>query len=137
MTQGTTRCLLFLPVFLQNRHRLTVHAFCTDGKKRRIAVTIALLVLADTGLAMLVWWLVVGLVAGFLAGLVMRGSGFGVVGDIVAGIVGAIIGGWLFGLLGIHAGGGLIGTIIVAFVGACLLIGILRLLTRGSARSGL
>lgn len=100
-------------------------------------MTIALLVLADTGLAMLVWWLVVGLVAGFLAGLVMRGSGFGVVGDIVAGIVGAIIGGWLFGLLGIHAGGGLIGTIIVAFVGACLLIGILRLLTRGSARSGL
>jgi len=94
-------------------------------------------VLADIGLATLLWWLVVGLVAGSLAGLVMRGSSFGIVGDILAGLVGAIIGGWLSGLLGIHTEGGLFGTILVAFVGACLVIGLLRLLTRGSTRTGL
>ena len=73
----------------------------------------------------IVLWLVVGLVAGFLASRVMRGGGYGVVGDIVVGLIGALIGGFLAGLLGLGSFG-LIGTIIVAFIGACILIAILR-----------
>ena len=78
----------------------------------------------------LIWILVVGLIAGWLAGKVMRGAGYGVVGDMIIGVVGALIGGWLFGKLGIGLGGGLLGQIIVAFVGAVILIFILRLLRR-------
>jgi uncharacterized membrane protein YeaQ/YmgE (transglycosylase-associated protein family) len=97
-------------------------------------MAVAAIVLADLSLSTVIWWLVVGLIAGFLAGLVMRG-GLGIVGDIIAGIIGAFIGGWVFSLLGISVGGGLIGSIIVAFVGACILIGLLRLVSRGSART--
>ncbi len=92
---------------------------------------VAALVLADISLSTLVWWIIVGLIAGFLASVVMRGGGYGIVGDIIAGIIGAFIGGWLFGVLGISVGGGLLGSIIVAFVGACILIAILRLFSRG------
>jgi uncharacterized membrane protein YeaQ/YmgE (transglycosylase-associated protein family) len=81
-------------------------------------------------LAAIVWWLIVGLIAGFLASVVMRGGGYGVVGDIVVGIVGALIGGFLANLLGLGASG-LVGTIIVAFIGACILIAILRAVSRG------
>ena len=81
-------------------------------------------------LAAIVWWLIVGLIAGFLASVVMRGGGYGVVGDIVVGIVGAIIGGFLANLLGLGASG-MVGTIIVAFIGACILIAILRAVSRG------
>ncbi len=70
------------------------------------------------------------MIAGFLASVVMRGGGYGIVGDIITGLVGAFIGGWLFGVLGISAGGGLLGSIIVAFIGACILIAILRLFSR-------
>ncbi len=77
----------------------------------------------------LIWFLLIGLIAGALAGRVMRGAGYGIVGDIIIGIIGAILGGWLFGLLGIQAGG-LIGSLITAFVGAVLLIFLLRLLRR-------
>lgn len=94
-------------------------------------MTLATLVLADLSASTVIWWLIVGLIAGFLAGVVMRGGGFGIVGDIIAGIVGAFIGGWLFGLLGLSAGGGVIGSIIVAFIGACILIAILRLISGG------
>jgi uncharacterized membrane protein YeaQ/YmgE (transglycosylase-associated protein family) len=80
-------------------------------------------------LSELLWWAIVGLIAGFLAGKVMKGGGFGVIMDIVIGIIGAIIGGWVFGLLGIFAGG-LIGSIIVAFVGACILLWIVRLIKK-------
>ncbi len=72
-------------------------------------MALANMVLADVSLAGLVWWLVVGLIAGFLASLVMRGGGYGIAGDIIVGIVGAFIGGFLASLLGIGAGG-LIGT---------------------------
>jgi len=85
----------------------------------------------------LLWWLVIGLIAGALAGMVMRGGGFGIVGDIIVGIVGAIIGGFLAGLLGLGTSN-LIGSIIIAFIGACILIAILRLVAgRGSFRRGL
>jgi uncharacterized membrane protein YeaQ/YmgE (transglycosylase-associated protein family) len=89
----------------------------------------ATMVFADIALSSLLWWVIVGLIAGFLASVVMRG-GYGILGDIIAGIVGSFIGGWLFGVLGISAGGGLLGSIIVAFVGACILIAILRLFSR-------
>ena len=78
----------------------------------------------------LVWFLIIGLIAGWLAGKVMRGGGFGVVGDMIVGVIGAFLGGWLFSLLGISAGGGLIGSIIVAFVGALVLLFLLRLIKR-------
>jgi uncharacterized membrane protein YeaQ/YmgE (transglycosylase-associated protein family) len=77
----------------------------------------------------LIWFLLVGLIAGWLAGLVMKGGGYGVVGDMIVGVIGALIGGWLFGVLGISAGG-LIGAIITAFVGAVILILILRAIKR-------
>ncbi len=76
----------------------------------------------------LIWWCIVGGVAGFLAGKVMKGGGFGVLMDIVVGIVGAIIGGWVFGFLGILRSGGMIASIIVAFVGACILLWLVRLI---------
>ena len=90
-----------------------------------IASTISV-VLADISLESLLWWIVVGLIAGFLASLVVRGAGYGIVGDIIAGIIGAFIGGWLFSVLGISAGNGVIGSIITAFIGAVILIIILR-----------
>jgi len=75
-------------------------------------------------------WIVVGLIAGWLAGQVMKGGGYGVLVDIILGILGGFLGGWIFGLLGIGAGGGMIGSIIVAFIGAVILVGITRLIKR-------
>jgi uncharacterized membrane protein YeaQ/YmgE (transglycosylase-associated protein family) len=75
-------------------------------------------------------WIVVGLIAGWLAGQVMRGGGYGVLVDIILGILGGILGGWVFGMLGFWPGGGMIGSIIVAFVGAVILVAITRLLKR-------
>ena len=96
-------------------------------------MTLSSLVLADISLTAVIWWLVVGLIAGFLASLVMRGGGYGIVGDIIVGLVGALIGGFLASLVGIGAGG-LIGTIIIAFIGACILIAILRAVSGGMGR---
>jgi uncharacterized membrane protein YeaQ/YmgE (transglycosylase-associated protein family) len=78
----------------------------------------------------LVYWIVVGLIAGWLAGTVMKGGGYGIIVDIILGILGGVLGGWLFGLLGISAGGGLIGGIIVAFIGAVILVWLTRLLKK-------
>jgi uncharacterized membrane protein YeaQ/YmgE (transglycosylase-associated protein family) len=77
-----------------------------------------------------VWFALVGLVAGWLAGQLMKGGGFGVVGDIVVGVLGALLGGFLFSSLGLSSGGGLLGAIIVATIGAVVLIFILRLVKR-------
>jgi uncharacterized membrane protein YeaQ/YmgE (transglycosylase-associated protein family) len=74
--------------------------------------------------------IIVGLIAGWLAGQVMKGGGYGVLIDILLGLVGGIVGGWLFGTLGIFAGGGLIGSILVSFVGAVILVAISRALKR-------
>ena len=63
-----------------------------------------------------VWFIIVGLIAGWLAGVIMKGGGYGVVGDIVVGIVGALIGGWLFSTMGVSTGGGLLGAIILIFL---------------------
>ena len=78
----------------------------------------------------LLYWIVVGLIAGWLAGQVMRGGGYGAVVDIILGMVGGVVGGWFFGMLGIWPGGGIIGSIIVAFVGAVILVAITRALRR-------
>jgi uncharacterized membrane protein YeaQ/YmgE (transglycosylase-associated protein family) len=75
-------------------------------------------------------WIVVGLIAGWLAGKVMKGGGYGVLVDIILGILGGLLGGWLFGMLGIWHGGGIIGSIIVAFIGAVILVAITRLIKR-------
>ena len=71
-------------------------------------------------------WLVVGLVAGFLASRVMGAGGYGLIGDIVVGLIGAFLGGLLFGMFGV-GDYGLVGSIVVAFIGACLLIWIVRM----------
>ena len=76
------------------------------------------------------YWIIVGLIAGWLAGVVMKGGGYGVLVDIILGIVGGVVGGWLFGALGIFPGGGLVGSIIVAFVGAVVLVAIARMFRR-------
>lgn len=78
----------------------------------------------------LVWFLIVGLVAGWLAGKLVKGGGFGLIGDLVVGVVGALLGGWLFSLLGVSAGGGLVGAIIVATIGAIVLLFLVRLIKR-------
>jgi uncharacterized membrane protein YeaQ/YmgE (transglycosylase-associated protein family) len=81
-------------------------------------------------------WLIVGLIAGVLASLVMGGTGYGLIGDIVIGIVGAFVGGWLFRMLGVAVPlGGMAGTILVAFIGAVVLLFIIRLIRRGSAKA--
>ncbi len=78
----------------------------------------------------IIWWIIVGLIAGFLTGKLMKGSGFGPVMDIVVGIVGAIAGGYIMRALGFASQGGLIYSIIVAVIGAVLLTLLLRLITR-------
>jgi uncharacterized membrane protein YeaQ/YmgE (transglycosylase-associated protein family) len=78
----------------------------------------------------LIAWLIIGAVAGWLAGTFMKGGGFGLIGDIVVGIIGAFIGGWLAGLLHISVGSGWIASIFTAFVGAALLILVLRMVRR-------
>jgi uncharacterized membrane protein YeaQ/YmgE (transglycosylase-associated protein family) len=75
-------------------------------------------------------WLVIGAIAGWLAGLIMKGGGFGLIGDIIVGLIGSIIGGWLFGALNISPGGGMIGSIIGALVGAIILLAIIKLVRR-------
>lgn len=75
-------------------------------------------------------WIVVGLIAGWLAGKVMKGGGYGVIADIVLGILGGLLGGWIFGVLGIWRGGGIIGSLIVAFIGAVILVWITRLVKK-------
>ncbi len=75
-------------------------------------------------------WVIVGLVAGYLAGKVMKGSGYGLVGDLIVGLIGAFVGGLLFGSL-VNAEYALIGSIVVAFIGACLLIVVVRFVAPG------
>lgn len=75
-------------------------------------------------------WLIVGAVAGWLAGQIVKGSGSGLVGDIIVGIVGALIGGWLCANLGISIGAGLVSTIATATLGAVVLLLVLRIIRR-------
>ncbi|KVA58836.1 GlsB/YeaQ/YmgE family stress response membrane protein [Burkholderia cepacia] len=77
----------------------------------------------------LIVWLIIGAVAGWLAGVLVKGGGFGLLIDIVVGIVGAVIGGWLAGLLGIGFSG-ILGSIVIAVIGAVILLFVIRLFDR-------
>lgn len=77
-----------------------------------------------------IMWIIIGAVAGWIAGLLVKGGGFGLIMDIVVGIVGAFIGGWLASVLHIGLGGGFIGSVIVAVIGAVILMFVLRLFRR-------
>jgi uncharacterized membrane protein YeaQ/YmgE (transglycosylase-associated protein family) len=81
-------------------------------------------------LSVLIWWIIVGLIAGWAAGKIMKGSGYGPLMDIVLGMVGAVVGGWIFNTLGIYPAGGIVASIVVAIVGAILLIWLSRVLKR-------
>lgn len=77
----------------------------------------------------LIWFLLIGLLAGWIASLVMKSGRGGIVQYLIIGVIGALLGGWLFALLGLHAGG-LIGSLVMATVGAIVLIVLLRMLRR-------
>jgi uncharacterized membrane protein YeaQ/YmgE (transglycosylase-associated protein family) len=77
----------------------------------------------------LIWTIVIGILAGFLAGKVVKGHGMGVLVDLVVGVVGSVLGGWIFGIIGLVAFG-LIGRLVVAFVGAVILLLLVRALKR-------
>lgn len=78
----------------------------------------------------LLYFLLVGAIAGWLGGQIMRGAGFGLLGNIIVGIIGGIIGGWLFEQLGVNTGAGLLGSILTAAAGAVILLWIARLFKR-------
>jgi len=78
----------------------------------------------------LLYFIIIGIVAGFLAGQVMKGGGFGLVVNLIVGALGALFGGWLFGALGLSFGGGLLGSLLTAFLGAVILLFILRLIKK-------
>ena len=82
------------------------------------------------GVDALIVLLIVGAVAGWAAGQIVKGYGFGLIGNIIVGVIGAFIAGWLFPRLGVHIGSGLIGQIISAFIGAVILLFILGLVRR-------
>lgn len=75
-------------------------------------------------------WLVIGGVAGWLAGLIMNGGGYGLIGDIIIGIIGSVVAGWLFGTYFLPMGGGVAGAIIASTIGAVVLIFVVRLIRR-------
>jgi uncharacterized membrane protein YeaQ/YmgE (transglycosylase-associated protein family) len=76
------------------------------------------------------WFILVGLVSGWLAGVLVKGGGFGVIGDIIVGVLGALLGGFLFRFLGVSAGSSLLWSIVIATVGAVVLIFVIRLIKR-------
>lgn len=78
----------------------------------------------------MIYSIIVGLIAGWLAGQVMKGGGYGVLIDIILGLLGGIVGGWVFGALGVWPGGGIVGSIVVSFVGAVILVAISRMVRR-------
>jgi uncharacterized membrane protein YeaQ/YmgE (transglycosylase-associated protein family) len=77
----------------------------------------------------ILWWIIVGLIAGWITGKLMKGSGYGALMDIVVGIIGAIVGGFIMRAAGFSSSGGMIYTIIVAVIGAVILTWLLRLIT--------
>ena len=85
---------------------------------------------AFTLIELLVVVAIIGILAGFIAGKLMQGKGFGLIGDLVIGVIGAVLGGYLFGLLGVSAGGGLIGSLVTAVVGALVLLFVVRLIKK-------
>jgi uncharacterized membrane protein YeaQ/YmgE (transglycosylase-associated protein family) len=79
-------------------------------------------------LELFLMWVLVGLLAGWLAGFVMRGGGYGLIGDLALGLVGSLLGSWIFRTLGVATGAGLFMAVVVAFIGAVLVIGAQRMI---------
>ena len=79
------------------------------------------------------WFIIIGILSGFVAGKLMRGGGFGLIVNLIVGIIGGVLGGWLFGLCGISAGG-IIGSLITSVVGAVVLLWIVGLISRSYNR---
>jgi uncharacterized membrane protein YeaQ/YmgE (transglycosylase-associated protein family) len=79
-------------------------------------------------LQLFVLWILVGALAGWLAGFVMKGGGYGLIGDVALGLVGSLLGSWLFRALGFSPGAGLFMAVLVAFIGAVILIGAQRMI---------
>jgi uncharacterized membrane protein YeaQ/YmgE (transglycosylase-associated protein family) len=77
----------------------------------------------------LLWTIIIGIIAGWLAGQLWKGGGFGLLGDLVIGVLGAVLGGWVFGLMGIGAYG-LAGRLVVSVIGALILLALIRLIRR-------
>ena len=82
------------------------------------------------GIESIIVWLIVGAIAGWLAGLIVKGGGFGLLGNIVVGIIGAVVAGWLLPYLGINLGGGIIAAIIDSAIGAVLVLVIISMVKR-------
>jgi uncharacterized membrane protein YeaQ/YmgE (transglycosylase-associated protein family) len=82
------------------------------------------------GIESLLVFIIIGAIAGWLAGLIVSGFGFGLIGNIIIGIVGALIAGWLFPLIGFSIGGGIIASIIHATIGAVILLVLVKVLKR-------
>jgi uncharacterized membrane protein YeaQ/YmgE (transglycosylase-associated protein family) len=78
-----------------------------------------------------IWFLLIGAVAGWLAGLLTKGKGFGVLGNIIVGVVGAVIGGHLFQFAGVSVGRGLVGSLVTALIGALVLLFVINLIRKG------
>ena len=83
----------------------------------------------NSNVAYWVWFLFIGGVIGWLAGVIVRGRGFGIIGDIVVGIVGAMLGGWIAGMMGLYTSSSM-GAFLVALAGAVILVGLTRLVVR-------
>jgi Transglycosylase associated protein. len=79
----------------------------------------------------IIWFIIIGAVAGFIAGKIMRGGGFGLIINLLVGILGGLIGGWVFGLFGIHSSG-IIGSLITSVIGAVIFYGLFRCSKRNS-----
>lgn len=79
----------------------------------------------------ILWFILIGIAAGWLGGLIMKGQGFGLVGNMIMGVIGALLGGFLFGLLGLKAYG-LIGSLVTATVGAVVLIWLMRMVGKSA-----
>ena len=79
----------------------------------------------------LLWFLLIGAVAGWLAGLLTKGKGFGVLGNIIVGVVGAVVGGHLFKFAGVSVGGGIVGSLVTALIGALVLLFLINLIRKG------
>jgi uncharacterized membrane protein YeaQ/YmgE (transglycosylase-associated protein family) len=81
---------------------------------------------SNMGTERLILFLIIGVLAGFLAGKIMKGGGYGLVGDLIVGVIGSFIGVWVFGLFGIEAGG-ILGLLVASVIGAVLLLYVIRL----------
>ena len=76
----------------------------------------------------LLWFLIIGMIAGWLAGLIMRGEGFGLLGNMIVGVLGAMVGGYMFSFLNITTGHGLVGSLFTALVGAVVFLFVVQLI---------